>query len=287
VTTLGRRVPELQRLLASIEAQAVGEIETIIVDQSDDGALERAMPATPGVRWLRSSRGASRGRNVGIAVATGDVIGFPDDDCWYDPQTLVHVLEVFDKHPEVDGVSAIARDASGRASTTRFDGRAGPVRISRVWSQGIEFGTFFRREAILRLGGFDEALGPGAATPLQAGEGTDLIARALRSGMKVEYRPGITVRHEHPEMRGAAAHRRVREYSRGTGHVLRARRFPLWVVLAITLRSFAGIAAALVTGDPDTALRRWHSILGRAEGYLGRQLTSAFPPEYPWPRPGP
>ena len=40
------------------------------------------------IRHLRSSPGLSHARNVGLAAATGEVLAFPDDDCWYSPDLL-------------------------------------------------------------------------------------------------------------------------------------------------------------------------------------------------------
>src|SRR6185312_2994051 len=55
----------------------------------------------------------------------------------------------------------------------------------------------FRRDALLELGGFDEALDTGA--PLPGGGDLDIFYRVLRSGRPMIYEPEYAVFHEHRE----------------------------------------------------------------------------------------
>src|SRR5271166_4064415 len=99
VVTLNR-VSELERLFASLDKQSYKDFEVILVDQNPD--LD--------IRHLRSGRGLSRGRNVGLPFAKGDIICFPDDDCWYPEDLLETVKEWFDSHPEFGALLALMRD---------------------------------------------------------------------------------------------------------------------------------------------------------------------------------
>ena len=192
VSTLGRTA-ELGRLFSSLEAQTYRDFELILVDQNRD---ERVRPIFDpyaerfsAVR-VHSAKGALRGRNVGIENARGDVIAFPDDDCWYPPTLLETVANLLNDHPEWDGVT-------GRhAESSRWSNR--PVRINRinVWKRAIEWTMFQRRSVVEKVGCFDETLGPGAQTPWGAGEGTDYLIRAVDEGFHYQYEPSIEVHHE-------------------------------------------------------------------------------------------
>jgi glycosyltransferase involved in cell wall biosynthesis len=95
VATLGR-VDELNRLLASLENQDAG-FEVLVVDQNPDDRLAPVLAAHSrlAARHLRSERGLSRARNVGLRAAQGDLIAIPDDDCWYPAGLLARVEEWF------------------------------------------------------------------------------------------------------------------------------------------------------------------------------------------------
>jgi glycosyltransferase involved in cell wall biosynthesis len=103
VATLNR-VTELERLLNSLEAQSYRDFEVLVVDQNPDERLLPVLDAHDGltIRHLRSQRGLSRARNVGLRVAGGDIISIPDDDCWYPPDLLRNLTEWFEAHPEYD-----------------------------------------------------------------------------------------------------------------------------------------------------------------------------------------
>ena len=53
----------------------------------------------------------------------------------------------------------------------------------------------FRREVLLKLGGFDDALDPGA--PLPGGGDLDMFYRIIRSGNVLVYEPQYLVYHQH------------------------------------------------------------------------------------------
>jgi glycosyltransferase involved in cell wall biosynthesis len=76
------RTAELGRLLQSIAEQTHPHIEAIIVDQNRDNRLQPILGLLPTsrLRYLRAEPGLSHARNIGVANARGEVVGFPDDD---------------------------------------------------------------------------------------------------------------------------------------------------------------------------------------------------------------
>ena len=95
LATVGRTV-ELNRLFDSLLVQTFHDFEVIVVDQNQD---ERLMPIVHRARCLGLAirhvhyfpPNLALARNAGIAQARGQWLGFPDDDCWYEPHTLEQI----------------------------------------------------------------------------------------------------------------------------------------------------------------------------------------------------
>lgn len=103
--TLGRTA-EVGRFLASLQRQDHSEFELIIVDQNPDdrlGSLIADYSRYFSIVWLDSPKGLSRARNIGLAQITGDVVAFPDDDCWYPDGLLSYVASRFERDAQLDG----------------------------------------------------------------------------------------------------------------------------------------------------------------------------------------
>lgn len=274
LTTLGARPEEMARFLHGLDKQTYRSFELVVVDQSQSGrATSVAAPFADRfpIRLASSARGLSAGRNVGFSAARGAVIGFPDDDCWYHPGVLAEVDLALTAHPEWDGLTAVTRDSAGRLSLSRFEDREDDVTLARVWSQGVEPAMFFRRQLLEAVGPFDEALGVGASSPFQSGEGTELLVRAVRTGHRVRFVPTIHVFHEEPARDvGPAARLRARSYGRGIGRVLRVGSFPASSTARVIGRPLAGAALAGATGRMELARYRWSAFRGRLEGWLAQ-----------------
>src|SRR5436305_2067180 len=94
VATVGR-TSELYRLFDTLCAQTHQDFDTVIVDQNQDDRIEKLVACYEGRLRLRHVRAEKRGHasanNAGLEHATGDLIAFPDDDCWYPADLLERV----------------------------------------------------------------------------------------------------------------------------------------------------------------------------------------------------
>ncbi len=270
VATVGR-VKELDRLFASLTCQSYRHFDVVLVDQNLDerlGELIRRFKGEFPITWLRVSEcGVSRARNEGLAHAQGEIVGFPDDDCWYPEDLLYRVVEFFRTHSEYDGLAGQAIDESGRPSVGRWATKKGEITRFNEWTRTIEFALFFRRKVVVAVGGFDPTLGPGAGTPWGACEGDDLVLRLLAEGSRIFYDPSLAVIHPSSHSWAERA-RRARSYGSGMGRVLRMHRYPTWFFVYWCLRSLGGLGLAALNGDPDRAAYYWQTLLGRIEGWL-------------------
>lgn len=253
VTTVGR-VDVLEQLLASLESDESGRpFELVLVDQSPDGRCQSALAARdPSFAWQATSsgRGASVGRNVGIRLARAPVVGFPDDDCWFTPSAIGRALAVLDARPEVAGISGRALTADGAPSMLRWLSTPGPITPANYHRASIEFTLFLRRSLLEEIGGFDEGMGPGSAGPFGAGEGSDLLLRALRAGHRLRYEPDVVIHHpETREMAGEDHVAKMARYGRGQGLLWRRHRASPLLVAHLLCRKAGGVVLRRARGD--------------------------------------
>lgn len=97
----GGRLP---RALASVQRQTYPRLEIIVVDDaSEDGTPEIvAQMKDPRIRYERhdTNRGGAAARNTGIRAATGEIIGFLDDDDQWEPEKTAEQLKLL-RHYDV------------------------------------------------------------------------------------------------------------------------------------------------------------------------------------------
>jgi glycosyltransferase involved in cell wall biosynthesis len=279
VTTLGRVEP-VRRLLESVAPQLTGGDRLVIVAQgSEDGIRALADEATRATRGqimvTTSSRGASLGRNAGVAFGGAGLedalVMFPNDTTWFPDGTLASIRERMDAEALAGAVTVMT------PSGPRFELPAPGTPLDRrsVW-QVIEMSLIIRLPVFRAIGGFDESIGTGAPTPWQAGEVTDLLLRALHEERTLA-RSFHWVPDEEASVRGVeetagltARERRwkLRAYGRGIGRVYSRHPFPLW-------RRWGFVVAGLFVGmrRPEYELGDGFSaFLGRLEGLIGRPI---------------
>jgi len=218
IPTLGRR-RELDTLLKSIEASTYRNIEIIIVDQNDNCLIDDIVDRYEAVLAINHEKvsftGAARSRNHGLQFATGEIVFFPDDDAFLNPDTLEKAVS-FLKDSDCDGVAARVIDPeSGKSALLKFSNCASYITASNFFRLTIEFNILWKRDALAVMGGFDDRLGVG--TYFSSEESADLILRAFKKNCKIFYLPSILV--FHPDNRNQSAGK-IFGYGRGFGALL-------------------------------------------------------------------
>jgi glycosyltransferase involved in cell wall biosynthesis len=268
VATLDR-IAELERLLTSLDRQTFQDFEVLVIDQNTDGRLlpVLAKHGNLTIKHLRSGRGLSRARNVGLQVAKGDIVAIPDDDCWYPEHLLTKVDEWFKGHLEYDALLGIMRTAENRPILPRWAPDACRCVKKNVWDCVVSNTAFLRRSVVQAVGPFNENLGVGASTLFQAGEECDYILRALGCGFRVWYEPGIFV--HHPDMRSVARLRRTSySYALAMGYVMRFHRYSWWYLTTRVLRSLGGAGLNLLKADSSRMRIHLERAAGQLRGYV-------------------
>jgi glycosyltransferase involved in cell wall biosynthesis len=267
VCTLGRTEP-LARLLVSLQAQTNPAFEVIVVDQNEPDLAAFLQPwhGRLALRHLHSAKGLSRARNVGLREAGGAIVGFPDDDCWYDAEVTAQV-EHFFRDNAADVLTGRTLDRAGRESVSPHRSESGQIDRDNVFRSGNSNTLFARRAVAEAVGGFDEALGVGAATPFQSGEETDFLLKCLRNGHRAYYDRSLVVRHDQNEAGPANEMARVRAYSQGFGRVVRTHDYGVGYLGARTSRAAVRGLLCLASGDLQGARHRWLWAIGACLGY--------------------
>ncbi len=274
VATLGR-VDELHPLFASLVAQHAS-VEVILVDQNPDDRLVPVVaafaPALP-IRHVRADvRNSSYARNAGLAHCTGAIVGFPDDDCVYPAGTLDFVDQAFAADPGLGVLTGPAAAPEGGLGSGRWEAARGPIGMDNAFTTVICFNLFLRREVLARLGGFDEALGVGAA--FGACEENDLVIRAFRGGAAALYDPALRVVHPDKRLTPTALARAFR-YGAGFGYVLRKHGFPAATVARFLLRPLGGALLSALRGRGLEGAYYRETLRGRLYGWrMGRRAAS-------------
>jgi PST family polysaccharide transporter len=278
VATYGRDA-ELHSLLRSLVEQTFRDFEVIVVDQNTDDRVTKVLEhyQLP-IRHLRTVKGHSRAFNAGLACITGDVVAFPDDDCWYAPDVLERVVRFFEANPSLDGLTGREWVETGFTSGFRWDREPGPVTPGNVWRRAITFSMFLRR-SIVQGQAFDESLGVGAGSPWGAGEETDYLLRAIARGHSIHYDPTLGVWHRgRSGPYSAEIYEKARCYGCGIGRVLRIHRAPAHNVATHLFRPLAGTLLFLGLRQTERAGYHWSIFRGRLSGWTANPGIPALPP---------
>jgi glycosyltransferase involved in cell wall biosynthesis len=281
VATIGRTKP-LNKLLRSLESQTQYLREIIIVDQNDSIDLcpiLAASPLYPIIRHLHypKLRGVSQARNIGWQQAVGDVLLFPDDDCWYPPDYFSKAAEIL-KESGAALLTGRATSESGRTINGRFEQFAAEIDRRLVFTTQIEWNMCIAASLMRSLGGYDETISLGGPTPWQGGEGYDLILRALNAKALCIYRPDLIAYHKELPTSNPddAMVKKGRAYGRGLGFVLRKHQYGFPSTTYWTSRSLANTLFALLMFRPDRARYFFWQLIGRLEGAAMRTLNGQY-----------
>jgi glycosyltransferase involved in cell wall biosynthesis len=269
ISTRGRTT-ELLTLFRSLRDQTLQDFEVILADQNEDDRvaelLQTATLPVP-VKRVPSRGGLSRGRNDCLALAQGEIIGFPDDDCAYVPRLIEEVDEFFAQHPEFGFLSGRSFADDGRDSVSRHAKRASEIAKSTIHSQCIEFALFVRRSA-LGATRFDEDMGVGALTPWHSDEGPDLLLRLMAKGERGFYDPRFGVWHPRPVTRYDARDiDRTYRYACGNGYFYRKHGYSAAYFAGQMARTTCGVAVALLKLNPNRARLYVARLRGRWKGW--------------------
>lgn len=204
------------------------------------------------------SKGVSTARNALLSlIGDKEIIIFPDDDCWYAPDTLAQVAEAFQRHSPAGTVMGKSIDASPASPSC---GQDAPVSQIGTFKHGETYLQFFRAEVVKDLR-FDPRLGPGTGLPYGCGEDTDYLLEAHKRA-PVWRCPSIRVFHPSPDTH-VPSDAKIASYAAGRMYLLKKHAFPLWFRCANVLYPLCMLPLDALRKGRKAARYRWRMFVER------------------------
>jgi hypothetical protein len=171
---LERSLPRHEPSVIVVDNASTDDIADVVLRHRDTGLIR-----------LPDNRGAAA-RTVGALAATTPFVAFADDDSWWAPGALAEGAELMRRHPEVAllnarivvGAEQRPDPVCGTMARSPLDSSGDGAEIGPRILGFVACATLVRRDAFLRVGGFDDVIRfPGEEERVAI----DLAARARRA----------------------------------------------------------------------------------------------------------
>lgn len=215
------RAKEFRSLLLSLAQQRMVDFEVIVVggkatveDHGAPAALARRLTYAQ-----CQAQNISRSRNIGLSLATGDIVAFIDDDATPEPGWLDSILDGF----HADDIGAVGGFVRGRNGVDlqwrgvlvdRYGAHmpAFPADLSALAQDGegelfpstVGVNSAFRRDALEAIGGFDEHFHYFL-------DESDVCLRLQKEGYRIFITPDAEVHHSYAESSTRSSNRAPRD----------------------------------------------------------------------------
>lgn len=259
----------------------------VVVDHNPE-LFRRLTASFPSLHVVQNleTRGLATARNVGVAATTAPIIAFLDDDAVAEPDWLGCLLKRYDD-PDVIGVGGsimpLWERGRPRGFPAEFDWVVGctyrgmPDATALVRNV-IGANMSFRRDALIRTGGFQSVVERTGTQLLGGCDETDFCIRASRAfaSGKIVYEPAAKVVHRVPRQRARWTYFRARCYAEGRTKAAVARRVGTGTGLASERAHVLDhLPRAVLRGFRDTLTGDPFGLVRAAAVVAGLLITSA------------
>lgn len=271
VQTSQNRVKELLRYVESLNAQEnidFSKIQLIFVDQGDcKEAFKNLNPQIHFVYIKYKPSSLSHARNVGLGYVKGEYIAFPDDDCWYEKDTLFRILQYLEGG-SYQGVSG--KGTNEKSELTSIFPKKAALLTAQKRCAAISYTLFFKYDSSLI---FDEDMGVGSPYNIGAGEETDyLLSLMEKRNYRIYYDPSIIIHHPTSDIYDKdSILKRSYSYARGAGYLMQKHSFPISYKIKQFIRPLGGIIVHFLKFDFFACHKSYLILKGRLEGYNWRK----------------
>ena len=261
----------MERAVESILAQSYTDFEIIIVDQSDEINEEIALRDDRIIYKHINEKGLSLARNIGLKMASGDIVGLMDDDAVYEKSALMIVSKIFNQGNNIGFVSGQIIDF--RNESVKSDKSHKVLSQINFFKYCISPAMFLRTAAIKGLL-FDEELGVGRY--LGSAEESDFVLQIMYRNSKGVYVPEIHV--HHPRQNNKSDIFRIelnkhKSYCRGYGafcakHIYKYKNINIALLYSYSMiRTFGGYCLSFFKKDSYLKMFYMETLRSRKEGF--------------------
>ena len=244
------------------------KVELIVVDQNDIinlGDITDKYKDSINLKHIKSKvKGLSRNRNIGLKIATGEIVAFPDDDCEYLSDTLKNVSDKFYSE-EVDMILGRIVERDGRDSLRKWSKKKEFINRNNFYKKCSSITIFYKKEKFEYY--FDENLGVGAK--FGACEDADFIYKKSKDKKTVLYNPAIKIYHPHYEAGKNMNTQKIESYGLGFGGMIKKNldRYMISLFIKAEIYHFLKVILYSVKGKKENALNSLVAFKSRLKGF--------------------
>lgn len=216
-------------------------LEIVVVDGNSTDGTRDVVAKYPVKLFTQEGEGLNGGRNTGIKSSRGEIVAFTDADCVVPKGWINKIVENF-RNPQVGCVGGSSKGRHNDFLSQYSDNSIFPTQRIFNKRQKLDMITLFfncpagsnmafRREALEKVGGFDEDIRYGF-------DEDELVERVCKAGYKMVLDPEVFVWHKHRSTLKALLKQNI-SFGRGGGILLKKKRArdPLstWCLLSLTI----------------------------------------------------
>lgn len=225
------------------------KLEVIVVDGNSTDKTRDIVAEYPVKLIVEKRRGLNVARNTGVKASSGEIVAFTDADCVVPKEWVRKLVRNF-QDPDVGCVGGTVKGYGSDFTSIYGDNSVMPVmRLFRQREKLDMVKLFlrypagcnmaFRREAILKAGGFDENIHFSC-------DEVEFVERVCQAGYKMILDPEVLILHKHrTTVKGIL--KQAFQYGRGSGNLLKKKKakdiLSFWSLLSL-ISFFAWITIA-------------------------------------------
>ena len=216
-------------------------LEIVVVDGNSTDGTRDVVVKYPVKLLIQEGEGLNGGRNTGIKSSRGEIVAFTDADCVVPKDWINKIVENF-RDPQVGCVGGSSKgwhndflsqyaDDSIFPTQRIFKKRQKLDRITLFFNCPAGSNMAFRREALEKVGGFDEDIRYGF-------DEDELVERVCKAGYKMVLDPEVLVWHKHRSTLKGLLKQNI-NFGRGGGILLKKKKardtLSTWCLLNLTI----------------------------------------------------
>ena len=262
--TLGNK-QKIKKLCNSLIKQNYNNFELIVCDQNQNNLNLKILKQFKNLKYkyLKTKKGLSRSRNMGILKCKGDLLMFLDDDTEIKRNHLKNINQEFNKK-EIDIICyKVINDK--KKNLLKYPNKKFYINnFNQIFNYISSVSFTIKYNKFLK---FDEKIGLGSNSIFQSGEETDLIIREFKKRkFKIFFNNTLEVLHNEKKIKLIKNLNKKFLYGCGWSYVIKKQNFGYIFIIKNFLKIFFNISYHIISLKLPSALLSISTLLGRIYG---------------------